>query len=172
MPRPRTDPALERVSPVERALRFAGLPFLILAMSSIFAFAVGRSVIQARAKPTPAPAVALAAAPCAITTLEALKATGLAPSRRFAFDGAIYGLHRGQAECTVSRGGALDRRRIAFCQFSNPGGLVIEKGNATYAFAPGPTRPATVWFEAGAPRCAADSDLNIIRRLKHLREHR
>ena len=114
--------------------------------------------------PTPQlPLAANAKTPCAITTRDALRAINLEPTRRFRFRGVTYGLKHGQAECTLTKPrGQLGRHEVAYCQFSRPGVVEVQTSTATYLYAPGPRKPATVWFVDGAPQCAADFDLKML----------
>ena len=155
---------------VERLIQAAAFPALIAAILTLTVYVVATIVMNRLEPETVIPAVGLQAEPCAVTTPQQLQDIRLQPTRRFAFRGVTYGLHRGFAECTVSRqGGYLDKRELVFCEFSNPGALEVTMGNRTYAFAPGATRPATIWFDGGVPRCGADSSLNRVRRLMQLR---
>lgn len=155
---------------VDDLVTAVAFPALIAAMLTLIAY-VGWTIVVNHSRPvTAVPDIALKAPPCAATTAVALKEIKLQATRRFAFRGVRYGLHRGQAECTASRkGGYLGKTEQVFCEFSNPGGLELEMAGRAYAFAPGPTNPATIWFEDGAPRCSTDSRLNTARRLQDLR---
>jgi hypothetical protein len=171
------DLALGKRSLAERLLEILGVAVILLILAAIVGYEGGRAIMQVIAPVAPLPLAARQAPACALTSVDALEEINLGPTRTFEFDGATYGLHRGEAECTIR--GARDpfskakvKDRLAFCEFSNPGGLTVETPGAAFAFAPGATRPATVWFDGGKPQCATDSSLNITERLRHLREHR
>ena len=141
------------------------MPTLLLAFAALICFPIYRIVVE-MSEPDPAlPAVALAAPPCRATTPEALVAEAAPPLRSFRFDGAIYSLRRGHAECTLTRyGHMLARKELAYCQFSQPVSLQVEADGRVYAFGAG-SKAATVWLAQDTVRCALDSDLNNRRRM-------
>ncbi len=164
MGRRRIDLSMGGLGRMDGFLRRLSVPMLVLFYLGLASVPAALIVGGLRTRPGP-PASALRAPPCPETTPEAIAASGMKADRTFQFDGVGYALRQGEAACNLTRPrGRRDPNKFVVCQFSAPVLLVVTTPNQTRAFNL-KTKSATVWFEDGQVRCAADSDLNVGRAL-------
>jgi hypothetical protein len=92
--------------------------------------------------------------PCRQVDAAAFTAQAPKPSQVFAFEDITFARSYGQVSCNeIKSDGGKGLSSLPVCQFSSPGGLVVNDRAGVHYFAPGVGQPVTVSAPHGRLRC-------------------
>ena len=80
--------------------------------------------------------------------------SGAAPPKTIVVEDVAFSRRTGNVACTVLKvRQGLFSKAAPVCQFNSPSEVRVTSRAGTFAFAPGPGRPAAVYVHDGRPRC-------------------